>query len=318
MADAQPPTAKFAALSPETHAALRAAFEQHGMNYAAVARTAGVDARTAKRAWLEGWPRQGIAPLCPPIPPRFPPTRAQAKAQLREAAAEAIDQQGELVEAASVAMKAGIRQAVRDTLSEADRVKQRILDQVHGSEREIEAALQAAKDREARARAAALKAEEEEGRIVQATRNLAIVHLSQVLQISKSLPALASRLQRDMEAMANSKEPIPIERMLAALSKMGSLANSAGELARQAMDLQRLALGEPTAVIKVQAEEVPALSMADAIAEIEAAATAAQRARNKALGLEDPASEQTLEVEAETNRDGEETDAGSAAATSAA
>jgi transposase-like protein len=50
-------------ITPEFFAALVAAFKQHGAAFTQVGRSVKCDYRTARRAWLEGWPERGLAPI---------------------------------------------------------------------------------------------------------------------------------------------------------------------------------------------------------------------------------------------------------------
>jgi hypothetical protein len=52
------------AIDRELWEALVKAFTDHALNFAGAAKSAGCDARTAKRAWEEGWPKKGLPPIC--------------------------------------------------------------------------------------------------------------------------------------------------------------------------------------------------------------------------------------------------------------
>lgn len=208
--------------------------------YAAAAKVAECDARTAKRGFVKGWPDYGLDAISDII------TTEQA------AARAAI--QGELSEAAEATV--------------ADVAKEK-----------------------AAARADAIKARAEEGKLVRAARGNIVELLENGRELLAGYRKLAprvskiiGRIDRKIEKILEDDSETSVEEMLelvertaAVLWRLSTSARASTSAGMQALQMERLLLGQPTEIIGVT--DLDAMTEDEAINELEAAAEVAKRMR---------------------------------------
>ncbi|HHH30691.1 MAG TPA: hypothetical protein ENK57_20435 [Polyangiaceae bacterium] len=209
--------------------------------YAAAAKVAECDARTAKRGFVKGWPDYGL------------------------------DSIADIV----AAEQAAARAAIQGELSEA-----------------AEASVAVVAKEKAAARADAIKARAEEGKLVRAARGNIVELLENGRELLAGYRKLAPRVSKLIAAiekkidklLAEESETTDIgemldlvERTAAVLWRLSTSARASTSAGMQALQMERLLLGQPTEIIGVT--DLDAMDEDEAIAELEAAADVAKRMR---------------------------------------
>lgn len=210
--------------------------------YAAAAKTAGCDARTAKRGFHDGWPDYGLDSIAGII----------AKEQ------------------------AGARAAIEGELSEA-----------------AEASVAEVAKEKAAARKDAIKARAEEGKLVRAARGNIVELLESGRELLAGYRKLAPRvtkllasIDRKIEAILEDDSTTGVEEMLdlvertaAVLWRLSTSARASTSAGMQALQMERLLLGQPTEIIGVT--DLDSMNEDEAIAELEEAAAVAARMKKR-------------------------------------
>ena len=284
-------------------------FRKHGPVYLRVSEETGVSRATARRAFLEGWPEKWdwARPIATVLSEEATEVRAtlavaeidnaeddrqreEARAARREAdrkrAAEAKAAAKEkrrrdreqLVEA-EARRKADTLAERERALDDADATRRRIAEQ---AVRERDEATRARATKEAaeeaereKARQQALEARTQEAQMVRLARGAAIGTLGGTMRLMPALAKLADQLRAAVEAGA-----IPVDKAANTINQISRTVKDATVAAQVVIELERLHVGAPQAIIGVVQHEISVDEAASAVQEAEAAL---QRARS--LGL---------------------------------
>jgi len=243
---------------------LVAAFREHPDSYAAAARSAGCDQRTAKRGWQKGW--LTIADWARPI-------------------CEVVAEHEAKVMVAARAKRARIMQAEEEARLERERAEAEGYAVEAEAQKTAQAQNQAVQRVQARADVSDTRAQE--GVVVALARGNAARYLGASQQMMAGLTALTKRIRAEMEELGTPEKVVngkPIYKK-ANLGQMMRLVQTASSAMRQgneaaliAMRMERLFMGEPEGTIGFRLE-----SFEQAEGHLERANRALQRA--KKLGL---------------------------------
>lgn len=147
---------------------------------------------------------------------------------------------------------------------------------------EAEAARIAAAELERQAREAAQLAQKQEAQLAALTRTVGLVQLANVQKLARTLPELGNALETRMNALAKD-QGASVHQLMDVMERFSKLTEKAANLAELALEIQRISVGAPTEVIKHVTEvQAPVLDRDQALAEIEAANRAAERAKQQA------------------------------------
>lgn len=229
----------------ELHAALLDVFRTLQENatgpltggYAAAAKVAKCDARTAKRAFVKGWELYGLDAIRDIITAEQSAARAAIEGELSEAAE------------ATVAVEAKEKAAARRD---------------------------------------AIKARAEEGKLVRAARGNVVVLLescrdllSAYRKLAPNVRKLVEKINIKIDAALDADEGSPeemldlVERVAAVLWRLSTSSRASTAAGMQALQMERLLLGQPTEIIGVT--DLDSMNEDEAIRELEEAAATASR-----------------------------------------
>jgi hypothetical protein len=280
-----------------TYLRLVEAFRTHGTNWNRAAKAAGVSRVTARRAYNVGWPDRWE--WARPIALVLTEDSAEVRASL-EAAVEsqvdaerqrkrtakqqtanertAADRQAALADA-EARRQADTVAEVQRAESEADELRRRIAEQAL-REREEAARARAAKEaaeeaEREKARQQALEARTQEAQLVRLARGAAIGTLGGTMRLMPGLAKLADQLRAAIDA-----GQIPIDKAASTIGQISRTVKDATLAAQVVIELERLHVGAPQAIIGVVQHEI---SVDEAVSAVQEAEAAVQRARQ--LGL---------------------------------
>jgi hypothetical protein len=253
-------------LDRQAYEKLGQAFAEKGKNYQQVAVMCGVDERTAKKAWLTGWPKRNWPPF----------STSQGLPITGDPLKKVTQVVGGVVSSASAA-KAAVKTASKQATAEI----QATLTQAKA---DMEASRQRALELERQARAMAEKVHGDELGIAAGTRGLVKMQIQPLILCLRSCQGAYGTLEKHIAQMAQDPNSSP-ERLVEFLAALLKLSKMLADLARVSFELERMANGEPTEILKLKTE-VDVLSQMtpeQALEEIDAANRSAMRARE--LGL---------------------------------
>ena len=286
-----------------TYLRLVEAFRTHGTNWRRVSIEADVSRNTAKRAynagWLDRWewarPIASVladgaeelrAALTATVHAELEAERqarpkAKNKARERLKAERAAKQQAALDDA-EARRQSDTRAEVDKAESEADELRVRVAEQAL---REREEAARARATKEAteeaereKARQQALEARTQEAQLVRLARGAAIGTLGGTMRLMPGLAKLADQLRAAIDA-----GQIPIERAASTIGQISRTVKDATLAAQVVIELERLHVGAPQAIIGVVQHEI---SVDDAVSAVQEAEAAVRRARQLGLVVE--------------------------------
>jgi hypothetical protein len=290
------------AISRKAYDRLVEAFRTYGLNWKRVAIEAGVARGTAKRAWLKGWPsREWGRPIIEVLGSEAHLARAamheSLEAEVEAEASARLDRRRQgrakvvAKNAAAVVKELNDAEARRraDTVaevqraeSEADELRCRIAEQAL---REREEAARARATKEAteeaereKARQQALEARTQEAQLVRLARGAAIGTLGGTMRLMPGLAKLADQLRAAIDA-----GQIPIDKAASTIGQISRTVKDATLAAQVVIELERLHVGAPQAIIGVVQHEI---SVDEAVSAVQEAEAAVQRARQLGLVVE--------------------------------
>jgi hypothetical protein len=279
------------------------AFQAHGTNWSRVAKQTDVSRDTARRAFNVGyldrweWARpiasviadgseEVRAALAATVQAELEAERqarpkAKNKARERIKAERAAKQQAALDDA-EVRRRADTVAEVQKAESEADELRRRIAEQAL---REREEAARARATKEAteeaereKARQQALEARTQEAQLVRLARGAAIGTLGGTMRLMPGLAKLADQLRAAIDA-----GQIPIDKAASTIGQISRTVKDATLAAQVVIELERLHVGAPQAIIGVVQHEI---SVDEAVSAVQEAEAAVQRARQLGLVVE--------------------------------
>ena len=294
----------------KTYNRLVAAFLQYGPVWNAVSKDTGVSRDFAKTAFHVGWAdrHDWARPIATVLAEQATEVRAQlAKQEIDEAEVDrrlaeerearlaarrkadreqAAANQAKAKAEAQRLIAAAEEKAAADTVAEreralddADATRRRIAEQ---AVRERDEATRARATKEAaeeaereKARQQALEARTQEAQMVRLARGAAIGTLGGTMRLMPALAKLADQLRAAVEAGA-----IPVDKAANTINQISRTVKDATVAAQVVIELERLHVGAPQAIIGVVQHEISVDEAASAVQEAEAAL---QRARS--LGL---------------------------------
>ena len=248
-------------MSVQFYEALVEAYRNNPGNHAGAAKTIGCARKTAKRGWDEGWSKYEWAP---PIKDVIAQEEVLARARIQQEW-EAEEERLELLAEGKPA----------DIIS-ADR-KQAHLD---------------AKAERAKAREQAIAARAAEGKMVDAIRRVVSAGAGGLLRQGEGINALAERCNTELLALSKAKtgtghKDFRLGPALSTLRKYATASRDLSQAAQNAVELERLHLGEPGKIVGIQLEggfdEAP---MDDVLREIQKAADAIKDAEEKGITVD--------------------------------
>lgn len=277
-------------------------FKQHGTNWRRVAIEAQVARATAKRAYLKGWPsREWGLPIIEVLASAPHLVRAamhesleadveaevaaraerkaeaQAKVFRRRAALDAKE-----LDDAEARRQSDTVAEVRRAESESDELRVRVAEQAL---REREDAARARATKEAteeaereKARQQALEARTQEAQLVRLARGAAIGTLGGTMRLMPALAKLADQLRAAIDA-----GQIPVDKAASTIGQISRTVKDATLAAQVVIELERLHVGAPQAIIGVVQHEI---SVDDAVSAVQEAEAAVRRARQLGLVVE--------------------------------
>jgi hypothetical protein len=282
-----------------TYLRLVEAFRTHGTNWRRVSIEADVSRNTAKRAynagWLDRWewarPIASVladgseevrAALTATVQAELEAERrARPKARNKVAERRAAERQAALADA-EARRQADTVAEVQKAESEADELRRRIAEQ---SLREREEAARARAAKEAaeeaereKARQQALEARTQEAQLVRLARGAAIGTLGGTLKLMPGLAKLAEQLRSAIDA-----GKIPVDKAASTIGQISRTVKDATLAAQVVIELERLHVGAPQAIIGVVQHEI---SVDEAVSAVQEAEAAVQRARQLGLVVE--------------------------------
>lgn len=260
-------------------------FREFPGNAAGAARLAGVDRRTAKRAWLYGWAASDFAPIKGVIEVE----QAEARAQAAEQRAKAIAEEALDPDRAFPSLdraRAFLREAEAGAGDD-------------GGERVAGMRAQLRRD--------ALEAKVVESQIAKLSRQNAVTLLAANGDLLRGAVKLAAKIRRSLE----SEERVTTERGVRLMSSLASSTRHAVEAAQRAFELERQ-LGADRGREVAEA----AMSVDDALRVLEDAAPTLDRLRSPSLTViqggeadrvaaDDPELDAELDAEADTDDESE-------------
>ena len=282
-----------------TYLCLVEAFRRHGTNWSRVAKEADVSRKTAKRGystgWLERW--EWARPIASVLADGAEELRAalsatvqaeldaerQARPKARKRAVEhkVAKQQAALADA-EVRRRADTVAEVQRAESEADELRRHIAEQAL---RERDEAARARATKEAteeaereKARQQALEARTQEAQLVRLARGAAIGTLGGTMRLMPGLAKLADQLRAAIDA-----GQIPIDKAASTIGQISRTVKDATLAAQVVIELERLHVGAPQAIIGVVQHEI---SVDEAVSAVQEAEAAVQRARQLGLVVE--------------------------------
>jgi hypothetical protein len=282
-------------MSKATYLRLVEAFLKHGTNWSRVANDADVSRDTARRAYrvgyLDKW--EWAQPISSVLASDAEQLRAElaatvqaeleARPKRRSKTQEkvAADRQAALADA-EVRRRADTVAEVQRAESEADELRRRIAEQ---SLREREEAARARATKEAaeeaereKARQQALEARTQEAQLVRLARGAAIGTLGGTMRLMPGLAKLADQLRAAIDA-----GQIPIDKAASTIGQISRTVKDATLAAQVVIELERLHVGAPQAIIGVVQHEI---SVDEAVSAVQEAEAAVQRARQLGLVVE--------------------------------
>lgn len=286
-----------------TYLRLVESFRTHGTNWRRVAIEAGVSRKTAKRAYDVGWPERWEwgrpialvlsegsdevrAALTATVQAeieaeREARRRARTPAQIRAAERRAAARAQALAEV-EARRQADTRAEVEKAEAEADELRRRVAEQAL-REREEAARARAAKEaaeeaEREKARQQALEARTQEAQLVRLARGAAIGTLGGTMRLMPGLAKLADQLRVAIDA-----GQIPIEKAASTIGQISRTVKDATLAAQVVIELERLHVGAPQAIIGVVQHEI---SVDEAVSAVQEAEAAVQRARQLGLVVE--------------------------------
>jgi len=287
------------AISRKAYDRLVEAFQKYGLNWKRVSLEAGVARGTAKRAWHKGWPSREWGRAIVEVLGSQPhltraamhesleaEVEAEAAARLdrrRQARAKVAAKNAAAVEKelddAEARRRADTVAEVQRAESESDELRRRIAEQAL-REREEAARARAAKEateeaEREKARQQALEARTQEAQLVRLARGAAIGTLGGTMRLMPGLAKLADQLRAAIDA-----GQIPIDKAASTIGQISRTVKDATLAAQVVIELERLHVGAPQAIIGVVQHEI---SVDEAVSAVQEAEAAVQRARQ--LGL---------------------------------
>jgi len=223
-----------------TYESLLDAFREIPGNVSAAARSAGVGRETARRAWLRGWTDRHLPAIKDVLREEQVLARSRRQAAVLMAAESADAGEGR---PAGEAGPPATGDAAARMLAKDDAVATR----------------------------------EQEGQMVKLTRANTIALMSAASRLISAGIDKARELETKLKTGAAVLTPSETMRFMASLS---SVTRNAAECAKMALEMERLLMGEPTAVIGIDASN---MSLEDAARTIEIANRALERARSRGL-----------------------------------
>ena len=248
-------------LSVQFYEALVQAYRDNPSNHAAAAKAVGCARKTAKRGWDEGWDKFEWAP---PIKDVIAQEEVIARAR--------IQQEWEAEEAKLELLAEG---KPADTIS-ADR----------------RAAHLDAQAERAKAKEQAIAARAAEGKMVDAIRRVVSAGAGGLLRQGEGINALAERVNTELLALSKAKvgtgpKDFRIGPALSTLRKYATAGRDLSQAAQNAVELERMHLGEPGKIVGIHLEggfdEAP---MDDVLREIQKAADAIKDAEGKGITVD--------------------------------
>jgi fused signal recognition particle receptor len=282
-----------------TYLRLVEAFRTHGTNWRRVSIEADVSRNTAKRAynagWLDRW--EWARPIASVLADGSEEVRAaltatvqaelEAERRARPKARNKVVERRAAERQAALADAEARRQAdtvaeVQRAESEADKLRRRIAEQAL-REREEAARARAAKEaaeeaEREKARQQALEARTQEAQLVRLARGAAIGTLGGTMRLMPGLAKLADQLRAAIDA-----GQIPIDKAASTIGQISRTVKDATLAAQVVIELERLHVGAPQAIIGVVQHEI---SVDEAVSAVQEAEAAVQRARQLGLVVE--------------------------------
>jgi hypothetical protein len=275
------------------------AFQAHGTNWSRVAKQTDVSRDTARRAFNVGyldrweWARpiasvladgseEVRAALTATVQTELDAERrARPKARNKVAERRAAERQAALADA-EARRQADTVAEVQRAESEADELRRRIAEQAL-REREEAARARAAKEvaeeaEREKARQQALEARTQEAQLVRLARGAAIGTLGGTMRLMPGLAKLADQLRAAIDA-----GQIPIDKAASTIGQISRTVKDATLAAQVVIELERLHVGAPQAIIGVVQHEI---SVDEAVSAVQEAEAAVQRARQLGLVVE--------------------------------
>lgn len=286
-------------ISKHTYLRLVEAFKAHGTNWKRVATEVDVSRATARRAynlgWLDRW--EWARPIASVLADGAEELRAALMATV-EAEIEAeqrVQERGKKKAAerrtaarrkelddAEARRQSDTRAEVDKAESESDELRVRVAEQAL---REREEAARARATKEAteeaereKARQQALEARTQEAQLVRLARGAAIGTLGGTMRLMPALAKLADQLRAAIDA-----GQIPIDKAASTIGQISRTVKDATLAAQVVIELERLHVGAPQAIIGVVQHEI---SVDDAVSAVQEAEAAVRRARQLGLVVE--------------------------------
>jgi hypothetical protein len=289
-----------------TYNRLVAAFREHGCVWNAVSKDTGVSRDFAKTAFHVGWQDRfdWARPISTVLSEQAAEVRAALAKQelddaeidrrLAEERAERKRAEKEAAAAARAAAKLAAKEQIEaaeikrraDTIAEreraeteADETRRRIAEQAIREREEAtraRAAKEAAEEAEReKARQQAVEARTQEAQMVRLARGAAIGTLGGTMRLMPALAKLADQLRAAVEG-----GQIPVDKAANTINQISRTVKDATVAAQVVIELERLHVGAPQAIIGVVQHEISVDEAASAVQEAEAAL-----ARARQLGL---------------------------------
>jgi hypothetical protein len=222
----------------ELWTALRNYYFAHPADHVGAARAVGCVYRTARRAWEEGWPKAKLRPWCRPILKVWEERQAQRR--------EALADLAETLESRKLAAKLEIDLLREQARQEAEATHRAAIE---AAEKEVKRRIKALQEM---AQVDALETQAHEYALVRGTRNfaLALADLGQRVVKAGLLDKLLEAVEEGLrEAKITPKQAVGFMKDLA------WFARTQAETLKLTLENERLRVGDPTQVVKVEIEE---------------------------------------------------------------
>lgn len=248
-------------LSVQFYEALVEAYRNNPSNHAGAAKAVGCARKTAKRGWDEGWSKYEWAP---PIKDVIAQEAILARARIQQEW-EAEEEQIELRAEGKPADTISAERKAAHLDAQADRAK--------------------AKEQAIAARAA-------EGKMVDAIRRVVSAGAGGLLRQGEGINALAERVNSELLLLSKAKvgsgqKDFRLGPALSTLRKYATAGRDLSQAAQNAVELERLHLGEPGKIVGVQLEGAfDNAPMDDVLREIQKAADAIKDAEDKGITVD--------------------------------
>lgn len=250
-------------ISPQFYLAILEGFRRHPDSQREAAKFAGVDKKTAAKAWLTAWPSMGYRPVKDVLAEEQAAVRGLRQAAEERSAAAAVLEQARVEREALLADASAEAKA---RLVDVEREARRKLDEV-----DARCAARAAELTE-RARVDSLEQKADEATLAKAARkNVLVMHgvVAGALASARTLAARLAELANGVADATGKLRPLSVKEATELFRQLSRGVRELNQATHLAIQVERLRVGDPTVVVGVTAgsanmEEATAL-LAEAI-----------------------------------------------------